>query len=129
METHFRLWTVDCGLWTQPTGAAGFEQVERADDVGGDEVARTGNGTVHVRFRREMHDMGDGVLFDDPHHSGFITQIHLLKNIFRVLGNLFQIFQVPGISKAIQIDEFGDLRTVNDVMDEIGADEAGAAGD
>src|SRR5208282_2334001 len=41
--------------------------------------------------------------------------------------NRFQIFQVPGISETIEIDEFGDLRTVNDVMDEIGADEAGTA--
>ena len=48
-----------------PESAARFEQIERADDVRGNEIARPGNGTVHMRFRREVHDVRDGVLFDD----------------------------------------------------------------
>ena len=46
-----------------------------------------------------------------------------------MLGNFFQIFQMPGVSQAVQIDELGDARIVNDVMNEIRADEARAAGD
>ena len=46
--------------------AAGFQQIERADDVGVDEIARPGDGAVHMRFRRQVHDMGDGVLLHDP---------------------------------------------------------------
>ena len=82
-----------------------------------------------MRFRREMHDVGDGVLFDDAHHGGLVAQVHLLKNIFRVFGNLFQIFRMPRVGEAIEIDKSFDLRTVNDVVDQVGADEARAAGE
>ena len=43
--------------------------------------------------------------------------------------NLFQIFQPPGVSQAVQVDELGDARVVNDVMNQVGADKARAAGD
>jgi hypothetical protein len=46
-----------------------------------------------------------------------------------MLGNLLQIFQPPGVSQAVEVDELRDLAVVNDVMDEIRADEARAAGD
>ena len=108
------------GFWIcKPAGAAGFEQIKCADDIRVDEIARTGDGTVHVRFRREMHDVRDGVLFNDTPHGSFVAQVHFLKNIFRVFGNLFQIFKVPGVGEAIEIDEFGDLRAVNDVVNQI----------
>ncbi len=103
--------------------------MEGAEDVGGDEIARAGDGAVHVRFRRQVHDVGDGVLFDDPQHGGLVAQVHLLKDIFRVGGNRFQVFQMPGIGQAIEIDEPGDLGAVDDVVDQVGADEARAAGD
>ena len=112
-----------------PKRPAGFEQIEGADDVGGDEITRPGDGTIHVRFRREVHDVRDGVLLNDPQCRSLVAQIHLLENEFRMTGRLFQIFLPPGVSQAIQVDKSFDLWTVNDVMDEIGADEAGAASD
>ena len=82
-----------------------------------------------MRFRREMHDVGDGMLLDDAQHSGFVAQIHLFKNVFRVPGHFFQVLQMPGVGEAIQIDQLFNLRPVDDVMDEVGADESGAASD
>jgi hypothetical protein len=94
-----------------------------------DEIARTGNGTVHVRFRREVHDMSNAVVCQHPQNIGFDSQIHLFKDIFRVSGDLFQIRQMPRVGQAIQVHQPRDLRPVNDVMDHIGSDEPGAAGD
>ena len=93
------------------------------------EIARPGDGTVHMRFRRQVHDVGDGVLLHDPQRRRLVAQIHLFKNVFRMLGNFFQIRQMARVSQAIQIDQLADARIVNDVMDEIRADEARAAGD
>ncbi len=76
-----------------------------------------------------MHDVGDGVLLDDAQHGVFVAQIHLFKNVFRVSGNLFQIFQMPGVGQAIQIDQPLDFRPVDDMMDQVGADKASAASD
>ncbi len=44
-------------------------------------------------------------------------------------GNLLQIFQMPGVGQAIQIDQLRDFRPVNDVVDQVRADKARAAGD
>ena len=123
-----KLWTLDFGLWTQPTFAAGFEQIKSAEDIRRDEIARPGDGTVHMGFRREVHDVRDAVLFDNPQRGRLVTQINLLKNIFRMLGDRLQIFQSSRVSQAVEVDELGDFRIVNDVLDEIRADEARAAG-
>ena len=89
--------------------AAGFQQIESADDVRVDEIARPGDGTVHVRFRRQVHDVRDGVLLDDAQRGGLVAQIHFLENVFRMPGNFFQIGQMPGVSQAIQIDQLRDF--------------------
>ena len=82
-----------------------------------------------MRFRREVHDVRDGMLLDDAQRRRLVAQIHFLENVFRMFGNVFQIRQMPGISQAIEIDELCDARLVNDVMDQIRADKARAAGD
>jgi hypothetical protein len=40
-----------------------------------------------------------------------------------------EVFQVARVSEAIEIDEAADVWFVNNMMNEIGTDEAGAAGD
>ncbi len=82
-----------------------------------------------MRFRREMHDVCDGVLFHDAQRRRFVAQIHFFKNVFWVLGNFFQVCQMPGIRQAIEIDEPGHARIINDVMNQVRADETSAAGD
>ncbi len=72
-----------------------------------------------MRFRREVHDVRDFMLLNDPKCFGLVTQIHLLKNIFRMFGNFFQIRQMPCISEAIQVDQLRHFRTINDMMDQI----------
>lgn len=39
---------LDASCWIEPMGAAGFEEVEGAVDVGGDEVARTGDAAINM---------------------------------------------------------------------------------
>ena len=71
--------------------------------------------------------MRDGVLLDDLQRGRLVAQIHLCENVFWMGGNFLQILQAPGVSQAVEIDELRDARVVNDVMDEIRADEARAA--
>ena len=40
-----------------------------------------------------------------------------------------QVFRMPGVGEAVQIDDRCDLGSVDDVLDQVGADESGAAGD
>ena len=62
-------------------------------------------------------------------HGALVAQVHLLEDILGVPGDAFEVLQPPGVGQAVEIDQLADLRPVNDVMDEIGADEAGPASD
>src|SRR5437588_2962039 len=46
-----------------------------------------------------------------------------------MLGDTFEIFKAACVGQAIEVDQFGDLRPANDMVDEIGADKASAARD
>ena len=94
--------------------------MEGAVDVGRDEVTGTGDAAIHVRFCGEMHDVGDVMLADDAKDFCLVAEIDLLKNVTRVDAvNAIEIFEMTGISEAVEIDKRCDFRTVNDVPNEI----------
>jgi len=112
-----------------PKGAAGFQQVEGTDDVRGDEIARAGDGTVHVGFRRKVHHVSDAMAFHNLQRRRLVAQIHLLKNVFGMARDFLQIFQPPRIGQAVEVDELLHLHVVDDVLDQIGTDKPRAACD
>ena len=114
----------------KPGGAAGFEEVEGAVDVGGDEVAGAGDAAIDVGLCGEVHDVGDVMLADDAEDFVLVPQIDFFENVARMdVMNAGEVFEMAGIGEAVEIDEPGDLRPVDDVANEIGADESGAACD
>jgi len=72
---------------------------------------------------RQVHDMGDRVTLDDFEGRGFVAQVHLFKGCTWDVSNTGKVFEAPRVREAIEVYEFGDLGAVNDVADEIGADE------
>lgn len=113
-----------------PVGAAGFEEVEGAVDVGGDEVSRAGDAAIDVAFRREVDDVGDVMLTDDAEDFVFVPQIDFFKNVARVGAvDAFEIFEAASIGEAVEIDHLRHAWVADDMVNEIGADEARAAGD
>src|SRR5258708_9901971 len=65
METALR-------LGGGPGGSACFQQIERAYHVCVNEIAGTGNGTVHVRFSGEVHYMSYAVFLNHCEHIGLV---------------------------------------------------------
>lgn len=104
--------------------------MEGAVDVGGDEVAGAGDAAVHMTFSGEMHDVGDVMLADDAEDLVFVPQIDLFEGIAGMHAmDACEVFEMAGVGEAVEIDELRDLGLVDDMTDEIGADEARAAGD
>ena len=102
---------------SQPIFTAGFEQVEGADDVGGDEIRRAADGTIYVRFRCEVENVRDFMFDEDSADGREITQVHFLKDVFRVVIDSGEIREVTRVGEAIEVDEPGYRRLVNDVAD------------
>jgi len=65
-----------------PKSSAGLEEVECADDIRVNEVARAGDGTINVRLRRQMQDMSDGVFLDDFNDRFLVAKIDFLEHVF-----------------------------------------------
>ena len=101
--------------------------MKRADNVRVDEIIRAGNGTVHVRFSSEMQDVRGGMLFHNLKDSRLVAEIDFLEDVFRVVFDALQIDEVAGIRQAVQVDQDFDFGPVDEVMDHIRSDKAGAA--
>jgi hypothetical protein len=108
--------------------AAGrLQQGVGAGDVGFDECGRAVNGAVHVGFCRQVQDGVGPVLVKAPGHLGGIADIHLLKGVPGTARYRCQGLKVPGIGQLVQVHHM--VRRMGDQMaDQGGADEAGAAG-
>jgi hypothetical protein len=74
----------------------------------------------HVRNAMALHDLQRGCL---------VPQVHLLENVFGVTAHLLEIGEMPGIGEAIEIYQTLDFGLIDNVMDQVGADESGATGD
>jgi hypothetical protein len=103
--------------------------MERADDIGVNKVGRPSDRTINVRFGGQMKDVGYRVFLHDRRDCAFVAQIRVFEHITGMPRNSFKIFEVAGIREAIEIDKDPDVGFVNNMMDEIGADETGAARD
>src|SRR2546426_437325 len=103
--------------------------MERAEDVRVNEIARAADGTVHVRLGRQVQDVSDGVLLYDVEDGWLVAEIDPFEDVFGVTSDRFDVGHVPGISEAVEVDELGDLGAIDDMLDDIGPDETGAAGD
>ncbi|MDB6057610.1 MAG: hypothetical protein JWO95_1454 [Verrucomicrobiales bacterium] len=96
-----------------------FEQIKRADNVGADEIAGAGDGTIDVRISGEVQDVSDVVFCNNVEDRLFIAQVDFFESVFRIFRNTFQILEMTGVGEAVKVDEPRDLGPVNDVMDEI----------
>ncbi len=59
-----------------------------------------------MRFRRQMHHVGDVMPFDDLHVAVLSRKSTFSKTYFGFSRNLLQIRQMARVSQAIQIDQF-----------------------
>src|SRR5690349_7489529 len=81
-----------------------------------------------MRFGRQMHDMGDLVALHDFEEAGFVTDVGMFEDVFRVFRNRSKIFEMTGVGEAIQINEFSDFGSLDNGVNDIGTDKTGATG-
>jgi hypothetical protein len=111
-----------------PVVPGGFEQGVGADDVGLDEFGRAVDGAVDVALGGQVHDAVRLVLAEQAADLGGVADVDLLEGVARVAGDAGQGVEVACVGQAVHVDH--PVVGVSDqVPDDGGADEAGAAGD
>lgn len=106
---------------------AGLQQVEGADDVGLDELARTVDAAIDVTLGSQVHNgiwlvVGDGLV-----DGGRVGDVDLGEAVTGIGFDVDEGREVAGVGQGVDVE---DLVTVGEShADEVAADEARAAGD
>ena len=74
-----------------------------------------------------MQHMTDSVGLHHALHCRFVPQIDSLKDVLRMFFDARQINQVTSVGQAIQIDDALDFRPLDDMPNDIRANESSAA--
>ncbi len=113
---------------TIPVMARRLQQGVGADDVGLDELGRAVDGAVDVALGGQVHDAVRPVLGEQAADLGGVADVHFFKGITRVAGDAGDRIEVAGIGQAIDVD-YPVIGVGDQVADDGGTDETGAAGD
>ena len=98
-----------------------LEEIEGAEDVGGDEIRRARDGTVHVGFGGEMHHRVEAPLIEEGPEGLIIANVRLNQaiTIGPGFGDIRQIGGVTGVGERIEIDHApGELGGLEEIPNE-----------
>jgi len=105
-----------------------LEQTERRDHVGVDERRRAVNRAVDMRFSGEIQHRARAVACEQIVDQRAIADVATYEAVSRIVLRRRKVAEIAGVGKLVEIDDrlaFGR----EPVQHEVGADEAGAAGD
>jgi hypothetical protein len=112
----------------RPVAARGFEQREGAQHIGAHELARPMDAAVDVALGREVDDRARPVLGQQRVDPGPVADVALDEDMPRIAAQRIQVVQIAGVGERVEGDH-ALVRLGKPVIDEIAANEAGAAGD
>ena len=81
------------------------KEVECAENIGLDELARTVDGTVDMAFGGEMHHRFRPVPCEDFPYPRSIAQVDLLEMVPRMVHHTDKRRKVPSVTKLVEIDD------------------------
>ena len=111
-----------------PVLRCGLQKPESTDHVGLDEVLGAMDGAVHMRLGRKVDDGAWPVLGQQARDQRTVANVAMHKHMARIALQAGQVVQVAGVGELVEV-EHGLVRAAEPVEHEVGAYEAGAAGD
>ena len=115
-------------LINDPGAAGSFEQDVGADNVGFNEDSRIQDRAVHMRFSRKVDDRVDLMLTKKLIQQVAIGDVSVHKQVALRMGEIFEVLQAAGVGKRVEVDDLYVRVLQQQVVDEVGADEARASG-
>ncbi len=113
--------------WRTRGGQGRAEQRVRSRNVGSDEGCVVLDGAVHVGFGGQVQD---GVYVTDKlAHEARVADVTVDEPVARILVHALQVVQIPGVREEIEVDHLHVRALLEEITDEVGADEARSTGD
>ena len=117
------------GFGIIPGILAALQQVDRAQDVAFHKDFGVLDAAVHVAFRREVDDVVGVILDNQVGDQRLIADIPLHKDMTGIPLDVLEVLQIAGIGQLVQVHQTDILVFLQHVVDKVGADKTGAAGD
>jgi hypothetical protein len=115
------------GFQRLPILSGGFQQGVGANYIGFDESCGAIDGAVYVTFSGQVHDGVWQVLRQNTIQFSPITDIDLFEGVALAVAHLRKTLKITGVGEFVEVNHFA-LCILDDVADDCGAYEAGAAG-
>ena len=101
-----------------------------AERVGVDELGRSAvDRAIDVRLSRQVDDVRHPVTTEDGVEALRVGDVPGLEGVPRIARHVLQVREVPGVGELVVVDDVVARIRVEDMPDEVRADEPGAAGD
>ena len=110
-----------------PIATGGFEHVERAGNVGVDEIGGAVDGPIDMAFSSKVHHGGGAVQIENPVKGRAIADIGLLKAVEVGFGGIGDVLEARGIGEGVEVDHL--MPALHCQSDDSGTDETSAACD
>src|SRR5271155_1650368 len=101
----------------------------RTDHIGADEIIRSQDRAIDMRFRRKVHQRIDAELLDQIAHGALVADVAAHEHVARIALQACEIFKVPRVGQGIEYHDAPLACAFEPMADEVRADEAGAPGD
>ena len=111
-----------------PVTACRFNEREGAHVVRFHEGAGALDGVVHMAFRGKVHDAPDVVFREQALHQFLVADVALHEGVVGHPLAFLQIVEIARVGELVEIDDAVVRILCAEVRNEIGTDEAGAAG-
>ena len=80
-----------------------------------------------MSFGGEIHDRIEGVGFEEFLNLHLFGNVSANELVSRIAGHFLQVPKVPGIGQQVVVDDTDVFASSQDIANEVGTDEAGAA--
>jgi hypothetical protein len=117
------------GIGIVPGFLCTLQQVHGAHDVALDKDLRVLDGAVHMALSGKVDDIIEIVLCKQALHQFLVADVALHEHMAGVALHVLQVLQIAGIGQLIQVDQQDLGVLLEHIVNKVGADKTGAAGD
>ena len=117
------------GISIVPGFLCALQQVHGAHDIALDKDLGVLDGTVHMALSGKVDDIIEVVLCKQALHQLLVADVALHEHMAGVALHILQVLQIARVGQLIQVDQQDLGVLLEHIVDKVGADKTGAAGD
>jgi hypothetical protein len=114
--------------FAEPVLPGGLQQVLRSHHIGLNEELGSKDGSIDMRFGREVNDGVNAILAQEAIHQDAVTDIAVRKLMLCTVWQVLQVGRAPGVSKGVEVHHPYARPRLEQVADKVASNKSRATG-